>query len=324
MSKLTKLLEYGFAGNSERSKLLQKESFKKELGEAAYKTLLQSENTAITDSTLVQEEVYKTIVEGTEPVKCMREVFPIIKTKTYSVRFVKGQTGTYADNIAEGAKINIDTQEFSKQDITINKIGTRPLITNELIEDSLFDIVELELKKAGNRLENKLNRDVLYALLVGSNKITTNTMNPAGTHISVSDLALAVGKVKKQNYMPDIVVVHPTAEAYLLQDSNLAYVSFAGQSSSLNQGKVPTIMGLRPLICTATDAASPVWDDTTAGSDVTAMVLSKSDVGVIAMRRDVTVEQYEDPIHDLIGISCTMRYGTDVLRENAGCIIYSK
>jgi HK97 family phage major capsid protein len=324
MSKLTKLLEYGFAGNSERSKLMAKESFKKTIGEAAYKTLLQSENTAITDSTLVQEEVYKTICEGAEPAKCMREVVPIINTKTYSVRFIKGQTGTYATNIAEGAKIDIDTQEFSKQDITINKIGTRPLITNELIEDSLFDIVELELKKAGNRLENKLNRDVLYQMLQGTYKVATSTMSPAGTHISVSDVALAVSKVKKQNYMPDILLVHPTAEAYLLQDSNLAYVSFAGQSSSLNQGKVPTIMGLRPYYATCTDSATPTWDDTTAGSDVTALIFSKNDFATICMRRDITVEQYDDPIHDLIGISCTMRYGTDVLRETAACSIFHK
>jgi HK97 family phage major capsid protein len=324
MSKLTKLLEYGFAGNAERQKLMNKESFKRELGEATYKTLLQSEATAIADSTLVQEEVYKTIIEGTEPAKCMREVTPIVRTKTYSVRFVKGQAGTYAGNIAEGAKIDIDTQEFSKQDITINKIGTRPLITNELIEDSLFDIVELELKKAGLRLENKLNRDVLYSWLVGTNKLSTNTMSPAGTHISVSDIALAVSKVKKQNYMPDTLLIHPTAEAYLLQDSNLAYVTFAGQSTSLNQGKVPTLMGLRPYYCTATDGASPVWDDTTAGSDVTGIVFSKNDLATICMRRDVTVEQYDDPIHDLIGISCTMRYGTDVLQEKSGCLIYHK
>jgi len=324
MSKLTKLLEYGFAGNAERSKLMAKESFKKTIGEAAYKTLLQSENTAITDSTLVQEEVYKTIIEGAEPARCMREVVPTINTKTYSVRFVKGQSGTYATNIAEGAKIDIDTQEFTKQDITINKIGTRPLITNELIEDSLFDIVELELKKAGSRLENKLNRDVLYQMLQGTYKVTTNTMSPAGPHISVSDLALAVSKIKKQNYMPDILLIHPTAEAYLLQDSNLAYVTFAGQSNSLNQGKVPTIMGLKPYYGTVTDSATPTWDDTTAGSDVTAMVFSKNDFATICMRRDITVEQYDDPIHDLIGISCTMRYGTDVLQEKSACIIYHK
>lgn len=324
MSKLTKLLEFGFAGNSERTRMLNKESFKKEIGEATFKTLLQSEGTAIADSTLVQEEVYRTVIEGAEPYHCMRDVTPIVKANTYSVRFVKGQAGTYAGEIAEGAKIDIDTQEFSKQDITINKIGTRPLITNELIEDSLFDIIELELKKAGARLENKLNRDVLYKILQGTNKITTNTLSPAGSHISVSDLSLAISKIKKQNYFPDTLLIHPTAEAYLLQDSNLAYVAFAGQNSSLNQGKVPTLMGLKPYSTSVTDATNPTWDDTTVGSDVTAMVFSKNDLATICMRRDVTVEQYDDPIHDLMGISCTMRYGTDVLQEKAGTIIYHK
>ena len=322
MSKLTKLLEYGFAGNNEKSRLMNKESFKKTIGDEAYKTLLQSENYAITNSTLVQEEIYKTVIEGAEPFKCMREVVPTVNTNSYSVRFVKGEAGTYADQIAEGGKIPIDTQTYSKTDITINKYGTRPLITNELIEDALFDVVELELKKAGARLENKLNRVILAALLAG---ISTNTLSPAGAHLQVSDIALAISKIKKNNYLPNIIVTHPTAEAYLLQDSNLAYVSYAGSPGALRQGDVGAkLMGLKPYTCTATDAASPTWDDTTAASDVTALVLSKEDIGALCMRRDLTIEQYDDPIHDLIGMSLTMRYGFGVLRETAGCKIYHK
>jgi len=324
MSKLTKLLEYGFAGNTERSRMLNKEAFKKTVGEDIHK-LLQNEATAIEDSTLVQEEIYKTVIEGTEPVKCMRDVLPIIKTDSYSVRFVKGESGTYAEKIAEGAKITIDTQLYTKQDITIDKYGVRPLITNELIEDALFDVVELELKKAGARLENALNRQCLYQMLQGTYKMTTNTLSPAGNHIAISDIAQAVAKVKKQDYLPDTLVLHPTAEGYLLQDSNLAYVSFAGSPGALRQGDVGnSLLGLKPYTCTATDASSPTWDDTTAASDVTAMVFSKKDLGAICMRRDLTIEQYDDPIHDLVGISLTMRFGTDVLREPAGCIIYHK
>ena len=91
---LSKLLEYGFAGPSKQKKLLSTSSFRKTLegrkaydreGKClgdAYKYLLQSEATAIADSTLVQEEVYKTIIEGAEPFKCFRDAFPIIKFKT--------------------------------------------------------------------------------------------------------------------------------------------------------------------------------------------------------------------------------------------------
>jgi hypothetical protein len=333
---LTKLLEYGFAGNAERSRLLNKESFKKDLEGTScffpddknperidgYKALLQSERNAINASTLVQEEVYKTVVEGSEPFKCWRECQPIIQTDSYSVRFVKGEEGTYAQAVAEGAKITIDTQEYTKTDITIDKYGVRPLITNELIEDGLFDVIDLELKKAGARMENKLNRVILKAVLAG---ITTNTLNPAGPHITVSDVAQGIGKIKKQNYLPDTLVLHPTAEAYLMQDSNLAYVAWAGGNEALRNYSIGTkLMGLTPYDCTATDAASPTWDDTTAGSDVTALVLSKNDLGATCMRRDLTVEQYDDPIHDLVGIALTMRYGYGVLREKAGCKIYHK
>lgn len=326
MSKLTKLLEYGFAGNAEQTRMLSKESFAKVVGKEVH-ALLQSERTAITDSTLVQEEVYKTVIEGAEPFKCMRDVFNTVNTGSYSVRFVKGETGTYADIMAEGSKIPIDTQTYTKQDITIDKYGTRPLITNELIEDSLFDIVELELRKSGARMENKLNRVILNAILNGSNAISTSNLNPAGPHVAVSDLAQAVGKVKKQNFLPDNMVTHPTAEAYLYQDSNIAYASYAGTAGNFTggfQGGTLKIMGLTPHTCTATDKASPTWDDTTAASDVTAIVFSKADLGVLCMRRDITVEEYDDPIHDLMGISITQRYGADVLNELAGAIIYHK
>jgi len=324
MSKLTKLLEFGFAGNAERSRMLNKESFKTIVGKEAH-ALLQTEATAIADSTLVQEEVYKTVIAGAEPFRCMREVVPIVNTGSYSVRFVKGEAGTYAGKIAEGAAIDIDTQTYSKQDITIDKYGTRPLITNELIEDSLFDIIELELSKAGARMENCLNRQILYQMVQGTYKFDTTTTSPAGDHITVSDIAQTVGKIKKLNYMPDTLILHPTAEAYLLQDSNLAYASYAGGTEALRNASIGgKIMGLKPYVCTVTDATSPTWDDTTAASDVTAIVLSKNDAGVLCMRRDITVEDYDDPIHDLMGIAITMRFGTDVLREEAGAWIYHK
>jgi HK97 family phage major capsid protein len=236
-----------------------------------------------------------------------------------------GENGTYADEVSEAGAIPIDTQTYSKVDIAIKKYGTRPVITNELIEDSQFDVVAMELKKAGARMENKLNRVVLNAMINGTRCISTNTMNPAGTHIAVSDIALAAKKVKKYNWMPDTLVTHPTAEAYLLQDSNLVYAAYAGSTTPLLTGNIPKIMGLTPYTCTATDKATgPVWDDTTAGSDIYALVFSKADFAMIRMRKDLTVTDYDDPIHDLVGISCYMRYGADVINEKSACAIYYK
>ncbi|MBE3094896.1 MAG: phage major capsid protein [Actinobacteria bacterium] len=345
MSPLQSLLTFGKAGNAEKKGMLNKEWFKKSIeGRTCsipfqfktyglnspyeridgYKALLQSENQAITDSTLVQEEVYRTVIEGTEPFKCWRQLCPTTTAESYQTRILKGELGTYADEVAEAGAIPIDTQTYTTINIPIKKYGVRPVITNELIADSLFDIVEMELRKAGARLENKLNRVVLDKILNGDYKIATSTLNPAGAHIAVSDIALAAKKVKKQNIMPDTMVTHPTAEGYLLQDSNLAYVAYAGNPSPLTLGVVPKLMGLTPYTCTATDKAGPTWNDSVAGTDVHAIVFSKNDLAMLRMRQDITITEYDDPIHDLVGMSCLMRYGAEVLNEKAGCVIYYK
>jgi len=322
MSRLTKLLELGHASNSARKSILSRPSTKTLFNDKEIKALLQSESSA--SSTLIQEEVYKTISEGAEPWKCMREVLPIIKTDSYSGRIVKGETGQYADELAEGAKVPIDTQTYDKEDISIKKIGTRPLITNEVIEDGLFDVVEMELKKAGARIENKLNRDALLEILTDTTAGNSD-IDPTGTHIAVSDIAYGRGIVGASNYMPDTLVTHPTAEGYLLQDSNLAYASYAGTAATLKTGKLPTFMGLKPYTLSVTTGSSGhVWDASDAANHYYAFIIDSRYHTYIAMRRDLTVEEYDDPIHDIVGISCTMRYGVATIQAAAGVLFLSK
>jgi hypothetical protein len=323
MTKFTKMFEIAFASNSDRSKILEKESTKKILGDQtfeSYKALIQSN--AIQSANLLQEEVYKTISEGAEPFKCLREIIPIIKTDSYSVRVVKGETGSYAEDVAEGSKVPIDTQVYSKTDITIKKIGTRPLITNELIEDSLFDIVQLELSKAGARMENKLNRDILVELCSDQGVTATD---PANAHLEVSDLATSRSAIEAYNYIPDTLILHPSAEGYLLQDSNLVYASYAGQNSTLTTGKIPKILGLTPhTLSITTGNAGYNWDGTDGATHWNALVMDSKACAYLAMRRDLTVEEYDDPIHDIMGIACTMRYGTEVVRSTAQNFILAK
>ncbi|RKY26043.1 MAG: phage major capsid protein [Planctomycetota bacterium] len=325
MSKLTRLLQLAYAGNSERKRLLNNPHVIHDLGgkdSKTYKTLLQSDS--ISETTLLQEEVHKTVVEGAEPYKCFRDVLPVIKTDSYSVRVVTSQGNAYAEDIAEGAEIPIDTTSYAKTDITIKKIGTRPLITNELIEDALFDVVELELKKAGARLENKLNRDCLQAILKDLDGITD--VDPAGTALSVTDLATARALVESEGRLPDTLITHPIAEGQLLKDSNLVYVAYAGQGRTLETGELPRILGLRPytLSVTTESGFTYSWDGTDADNHYYALVLDSKNAAFIAMRRDITIEQYDDPIHDLLGISCTMRYGVAVVDDKAGVRILAK
>ena len=111
-SPLTKLLQAAFGKDGPSDKVLDTGAAQNilvpRIGEKRYKALLQSN--ALQQSNLLQEEVYRTISEGAEPWKCWRDILPIIRTDSYSVRVVKGETGTYAGKVAEGAKVPIDTE----------------------------------------------------------------------------------------------------------------------------------------------------------------------------------------------------------------------
>jgi len=321
-SRFVKLLEYAFAGNAERKRMLNSEAFKRIVGERAVKELLQAED--ISETTLLQEEVIKKVYEGAEPARCVREVFPIQKTKSYAVRFIAGAAGTYASEVAEGAEIPVGQEDYSKIDVEVKKYATRPLITKEMVDDCLFNIIEHEIRKAGFRLENTLNRVVLTTLLKELDGISD--IDPAGTHLAVTDIAKAVGAVKAKNWMPDTLITHPMAEAQLLQDSNLVYVCYAGTEAPLREGAIPRLLGLKPwtLSVTAEPNSGVYWDGTDADNHYYALVLDSQNTAVIVMRDDITIEQYEDPIHDLVGITAKMRFGVGVLRDDAGVRILAK
>jgi len=325
-NSFTKLLQLAFASKTDFKTIVDKPStevlLKSYLGDEKYKALLQSN--AIQESNLLQEQVHKEISQGAEPWKVMREILPIIKTDSYSVRIVKGEIGTYAVDVAEGSKVPIDTQVYTKEDITISKTGTRPIITNELIEDGLFDIIQLELSKAGARMENKLNRDCLLEILTDTTAGTSD-LDPAGPHVAVTDIAKARADVAGNNYLPDTLIMHPSFEGYLLQDSNLVYVSYAGASAGLRGAQTGKIMGLTPHICSVTTGdTGHVWGSTDASNNYNGIIMDKAAHTYLAMRRDLTVEEYEDPIHDILGIACTMRYGVGTIQAGSGILVLTK
>jgi len=322
MSQLARMLDYiRTSDGQERERKLSKIAHVVEVrvgaGEAdRVRKLLMGEGSDST--TLIQEEVHKTILEGAEPAQCMRNVLPTITCKTSSLRYVTGGTAGYADEVSEGAEIPIHNTSFSKTDFVIKKIGVRPVITRELVEDGLFDAVEHELRKSGVRMENKLNRDALAAV-IGTSAQNQNASTDDLAH--VTDLTDARAKICSANFHPDKFVMHPEYEGSLLKDTNLVYANYAGGSEALRKGTVgTTLVGLKPYVCGVT-TANGSWDFSGTAGDVGAVVLDSLNAGAIAIRQDIKVEEYDDVIHDLVGMAITMRYDVKALENYAACKI---
>jgi hypothetical protein len=322
MSKLTKMLEYAYAGNTEQKRLANKESFKRIVLDTIpkeQKELLLTEGMNAT--TLLQEEVYKTIIEGSQPIQVVRNIFPIIKTNTNQIRVTleDGALGKAVD-VAEGAAIPIDVEKFTTQNITIKKIGCRPVITNELIEDGLWDMVAFELKRAGQKLEHKLNYDVINEAV---DKTTySDIAETTNTTCTVQKLIEGVQAIQEKDYMPTDIILTPTAEGHLISSNNLLQANYAGDAKALRNYDVGKLLGLRMHRLTVDGGDQDYkWNNGYDGSGELGALICDPSYCKIAMRRDITVEKYDDPIHDLVGIAATMRYGVKTLEPKKAWVL---
>jgi len=324
MSKLTKMLEYAYAGNSERSRMANTESFKTIVLDTIprdRRELLMSDG--METDTLLQEEVYNTIVEGSKPVQCVRNVFPIIKTDTYQIRITKesGNLGKAVD-VAEGAAIPIDTETFSTVDLSIKKIGCRPIITNELIEDGLWDMVEFELMRAGQKLEHKLNYDVINEATDKTTYAAITNVD-AGANTTPGNVLEAIKDILDYDYIPTDMIMTPFAENKIISSNNLLQAHMAGSDAALRNYDIGRVFGLKlhRLSVDGWTTGTYKWNSgNDTAHDVHALVCDSS-YCMIGMRRDITVEQYDDPIHDLVGLSATMRYGVKTVQPEKACLI---
>ena len=270
--------------------------------------LLLSE--AIETGTLVQTEVYRTVLEGAEPAKCFREAVPVFTMNSNAMTINVGETGTYAPFVAEGSEIPINTQDYTPRTWTSKKFGERPMITQEMVDDALFSVINLEVQKTGMRIENTLNQWMLQVLMdnAGNEHDLAAAISTNGGVVAVTNArALCVA----DGFIPDRIVTNPAITAYLFQDFVPGYNEAA--QSFTTTGKLAPVMGCRVFECgvdcdssSAPTAATQSWGDKT-DSNIGMLVYDSRSCGGIGMRQNTRVEQFKDPIRDLVGMSVTMR-----------------
>ena len=277
------------------------------------KELLLTE--AIESTTLIQAEVHKTVMEGSEPSVCMRNALQTIPMNSRTLNWTVGETGSYAPEIPEATDIPILDQDYDSVEFKAKKYGSRPLITNELLEDSPFALAEIEMRKAGRRIENRLNQNGITEMI---DTFTTNEVDTAGSNQGVKAIASAVSKVRKAGFNPDSLIMHPSAEAIVLQE--FVPTNYFPTEAIIRTGMVPNLLGLKAYTCGTTKNGTEEWDYDTDG-DIGMVVYDSQAAVAIGMRRDITVEQYADPIKDMTGMSVTSRFDVEVILEAAGCRI---
>jgi hypothetical protein len=325
---LIRALEAGFRPDSAEQKRLQNQIITRDLaaferstgtrymieGEdgkiKAARELLLSD--AIQSTTLIQTEINRTIMDGAQPARCMRDAIPIIPMKSNSTQINIGDSGRYAPFVGEGGEFTVKNQGYTARTWTAKKIGEIPLCTKEMVNDSLFTVIEQEVAAAGEACENTLNQWMLQVLL-------DNAGNEYDINASVGVLggAAAIREckalIKADGFQADRFIYHPQVETYIFKDyTPIAYNPVAQEQ--MRTGLLPMILGCRPFECgvdlttttAPTKSASYVWGAPT-DSYIGMCLLDSRKAGYIGMRQDLYVEDYQDPIRDIVGGKVSMR-----------------
>jgi len=314
MSRLAKILEYTYAGNLERKKLINRPSFPYDI-----KELLMSEG--MEADTILTEELQGALIDGAEKRSVIRKILPIIKVSKYKaiVPTNISPSGVVGPT-AEGAVPASLEGSYSSGSLSINKYSTKIGITNEMIEDCQWDVIEYQVKRAGALLENTLNKDGMTELLDGHNGTSPADKDPASSHFELADLADIKNTLMDKYWGGGGLsfIGHPEAIQFLLDSDALAVNVVPNQGGQLLGVDIYELN-------TPIGSATNYWDATDAANHYYGIVLDTDNYAVIGMRDDIHItKEVKDPIHDLTQLIASMRFDVKVINSKAAVRILSK
>lgn len=216
--------------------------------------------------------------------------------------------------IAEGAEIPINSNPYETFNLKPLKYGIRPMVTKEMIEDSKFDVVELQLRRAGYQMA--WNEDTLIQRTLAAGSSAASHDITGGSAITVANITAGMKSLENDNFKPDTLVVSPDV-LYDLRNMDLfVEANKLGSTEMLQTGFVGKIYGMNVILSNnangGTDGTATTYD---------AYIIDSKSAFIIAEKRPLTIEKYDDVTRDIAGIVLVQRIAARYLYKNAICRI---
>ena len=280
----------------------------------------------------------RTMREAAEP---QFLITPLLST----VRLSKGRSQEFpAVNAIQAAEIP-EGQEFPEQALAfakqaegkVSKKGVKLAFTEEVISDSLWDIVGLHVRAAGRamaRLKEQIalgrfkeaatiiydNDDANYGDTTGLG--ADGAANGTMTWDNVVDMAAVL---MAENHVPTDFIIHPLMWSIFLKDSVHQYGG-AAQLPAWNYNLSTQVagandmapMGLNVLVSPFV-SFTPKPDSDPAKSDI--FLIDRNEVGVLLVKDDMSMDEWDDPTRDIRSMKMKERYDIVVLGDGEGITV---
>jgi len=251
--------------------------------------------------------LHDTLVQAAYPEMIGRSIITVRPTTEAMERFPLDEKAV-AYRYAEGVATRLSGKKNSTVDVYTNVTAeASEEWTREFLEDATWNVMDNMAEKVGRALgEEETNRVIaLYAAIADEDLAGGEPIDQGSAAMNWSGLVKLHNAVRSENWRPTVLAVNEVQLHQLLTDDKFIHAQYlpAGQTD-LEQATVTSVLGMRVQASTLVPNGTAYALDTRVAS-------------VMLLRRDVTVEDWEDIKNGKYGVRATTRFGVGILRSKA-------
>jgi HK97 family phage major capsid protein len=251
--------------------------------------------------------LHDTLVQAAYPEMIGRGIITVRPTTEAMERFPLDEKAV-AYRYAEGAATRLSGKKNTTVDVYTNVLAeASEEWTREFLEDATWNVMDSMVEKVGISLgEEETNRVIaLYGAIADADLAGGAPINQGGAAMNWNGLVKLHNAVRAENWRPTVLAVNEVQLHQLLTDDKFIHAQYlpAGQTD-LEQGTVTSVLGMRVQASTLVPNGTAYALDTRVAS-------------VMLLRRDITVEDWEDIKNGKYGVRATTRFGVGILRSKA-------
>ena len=260
-----------------------------------------------TDAVNALGRLHDTLVQAAYPEMIGRSAITVRPTTEAMERFPLDEKAV-AYRYAEGAATRLSGKKNSTVDVYTNVLAeASEEWTREFLEDATWNVMDNMVEKVGRALgEEETNRIiVLYGAIADADLAGGAPINQGGAAMNWNGLVKLHNAVRGENWRPTVLAVNEVQLHQLLTDDKFIHAQYlpVGQTD-MEQATVTSVLGMRVQASTLVPNGTAYALDTRVAS-------------VMLLRRDITVEDWEDIKNGKYGVRATTRFGIGVLRSKA-------
>lgn len=300
-----------------------------------------------TAQVLIPKIVIGAVRKAADPVYLASKFLKTVRMKNSGQLYVFPAIGPMrASDLAEGQEYPIQQIDWTINEgaleVRIGKNGIRVQFSQELIDEAQWDIVALSIEAAGQAMARHKEEKVFRAFTQHGWTVFDNAIraaNPeAGTTglaedetfndtMSVEDFLDLIIALIANEMIPTDLVMHPLTWGSFAKSevagylrTNVVYPGAPTQPKANHFALGPnSIQGRIPFGLNVSVSPFVPFDRATRRFDM--YCLDRNKVGVLAVKKDLNVEEFDDPTRDIKNLKMAEYYGVGILHQGRGIAV---